>query len=142
MPPKVLVRPADFEDRTCELQFFGAAALVDAPGARATAVGQRTRALDVHGAEDVGTTHQFLGCALEAHLALLHEDGLVGQRERDVHGLLDDDDRDTAAVNLLDDLDQFADHCGRQAERQLVDHEQTRAGQERERQAEHLLLAA
>ncbi len=60
----------------------------------------------------------------------------------DVDRLLDDDDGGAAAVDVADGVDELADDRGGEAERELVDAEQARAGGERHRQREHLLLAA
>ena len=97
---------------------------------------------DEHRAQDVGPLEQLGGRALEAHLALLHEHGPLGQVEGHVDRLLDDHDRRAAAVDLAHDLEQLADDGRRQAERQLVDHEQLGPGHERAAEGEHLLLAA
>ncbi len=48
--------------------------------------------------------------ALEAHLALLEEDGAVGHRQGHVERLLDDDDRGALALEPLDDLQQLLHH--------------------------------
>jgi len=42
-------------------------------------------AVEEHRAQDVGTFEEIPGGSLEANLALLHEDGALGQGERDVH---------------------------------------------------------
>ena len=65
---------------------------------------------------------------VEADLALLHEHGPLGELQGDVDRLLDDDDRRARGVDLAHDLEQLADDRRRQAERQLVDHQQLRAG--------------
>ena len=44
-------------------------------------------------------------------------------------------------MDLADNLEQLGDDRGRQAERQLVDHQQLGPGHERTAQGEHLLLA-
>ena len=44
--------------------------------------------------------------------------------------------------NALHDLQQLLDDERREPERQLVDHEELRLGEERHREREHLLLAA
>src|SRR5205085_8129173 len=62
----------------------------------------------------------------EAHLTLLHELGARGDAGGDVHGLLDDDDRRTVGVDLTYDVDERADDCRRQTERELVDQQQPR----------------
>ena len=49
-------------------------------------------------------------------------------------------DGDALLAEPLDDLEQLLDDERREAERQLVDHEERRLGEERHRQREHLLL--
>ena len=70
---------------------------------------------------------QFGGRAREADLALLHEDGALGEAQSDVHRLLDEDDRGAAVVDGAHDVEQPVDDRRRQAERQLVDHQQLAA---------------
>ena len=66
----------------------------------------------------------------------------LGQRERDVHRLLDDDDRHAGfLVHAVHDLEELADDRRRQAERQLVDHQQARVVHEHAGERHHLLLA-
>ena len=62
--------------------------------------------------------------------------------ERDVDRLLDDHDRRAAAWIARTTSSSCADDRGREAERQLVDHEQLGPGHERAAEREHLLLAA
>ena len=50
-----------------------------------------------HGAGEVVAVGELGRRSLEAHLALLEEDGPVGDRQRDVERLLDDDDRHALA---------------------------------------------
>ena len=64
------------------------------------------------------------------------------RRERDVHRLLDEDDRAALRVDLAHDVEQLLDDRRRQAERQLVDDQQLRLGDERHAERELLLLAA
>ncbi len=78
---------------------------------------------------------------LEAHLALLEEHGAVGELQRDVERLLDDDDRHALLLQPVDDAQQVLHDDGREAERQLVDEEHVRLVQQRHREREHLLLA-
>ena len=54
------------------------------------------------GSSQVVALHQLGDGTLEAHLALLHEDGPVGDGGRDVERLLDDDHRDALALEALD----------------------------------------
>ena len=62
--------------------------------------------------------------------------------ERDVHRLLDEDDRGALVADAAHDLEELLDDHRRQAERQLVDQQQLGPRQERHGQRQHLLLAA
>ena len=66
----------------------------------------------------------------------------VGDRQRDVHRLLDEDDRAALGVDRAHHVEQLLDDRRRQAERQLVDDQQLRLGDERHAEREQLLLAA
>ena len=103
---------------------------------------RRVRAGDEDRAQDVGALEQLGRLPFEAHRALLHEHRALGEVQRDVDRLLDDDDRRAAAVDLADHLEQLRDDRRRQAERQLVDHQQLRPRHQRAAEGEHLLLAA
>ena len=92
-------------------------------------------------AHQVGAGQQLLGRAVEADLALLHEDRPVGDGEGDVEGLLDEQDRRAGFVEPADDPEQLLDDGRRQPERELVDEQQRRRHQQRLRQPDHLLLA-
>ena len=71
-----------------------------APSSQPCSVGRRgTRPGRGRRARQVG------GGAAEADLALLHEQGPVGEAEGDVHRLLDDDHRDAGGLEPLDDLE-------------------------------------
>ena len=78
----------------------------------------------------------------ELHLALLEEDRPVGDRERDVERLLDDDHRLAARLQLLDDLEQALHDDRREPERELVDHQDLGLVDQHAAEREHLLLAA
>ena len=79
-------------------------------------------------AQDVGPLEQVRRRALEAHCALLQEDGATGELEGHVHGLLDHHDRGPALRGSRRTLSHsMPDDRGREAERQLVDEEQLRA---------------
>ena len=77
---------------------------------------------------------------MEADRALLHEERLVGDGERDVHRLLDEDHGDALFLELLDDGEELLDDERCEPERELVDHEHVGLGEERHREREHLLL--
>ena len=82
------------------------------------------------------------GGALEPHLALLEEDRPVGDRERDVERLLDDEHRLAARLQLVDELEQALHDDRREAERQLVDQQDLGLVDQHAAEREHLLLAA
>ena len=115
--------------------------LVD-PDPRGEGSAGRGRTLEVDGPEDVGPLHELVGRSREPDFALLHEHGSAGDCQRDIHRLLDEDHRRAAGRDGLDDLQQLLDDRGRQTERQLVDHQQSRLHQQRLAQRHHLLLPA
>ena len=100
------------------------------------------RALHVDGPQDVGAAQQVGGGAEELDLALLHEDRLLGQVQGHVDRLLDHDDRDALGVDATHDLEQLADHRRREAQRELVDHQELGLREEGLGQRQLLLLAA
>ena len=99
-------------------------------------------ALEEDRAQQVGAFEQLGREPVEADRALLHEEGLVGDGERDVHRLLDEDDRDALFLELLDDGEELLDDERCETERQLVDHQHVGLGEEGHRDREHLLLTA
>ena len=99
-------------------------------------------AADEHGPEQLRALEQLGGGPGEPELPLLHEDGPVGELQRDVDRLLDDDDRHPGLVRLVHDLDELADDRGREAEGELVDEEERGVGHQCLADGEHLLLAA
>ena len=110
-------------------------------GLRLLLAGGDGRALEEDRAEQVGSLEQLGGEPVEPDRALLHEERLVGGGERHVHRLLDEDHGDALLAELLHDVEELLDDEGRQAEGQLVDHQQLGLGEERHGQREHLLLA-
>src|SRR5581483_1331235 len=60
---------------------------------RDTRLADARRSLQEHRPQDVRAVEELRGRAVEADLALLHEVRGLGDRERDVHRLLDEDDR-------------------------------------------------
>src|SRR6188472_3611405 len=66
----------------------------------------------------------------------------VGDRERDVRVLLDDQHRDARLVDLLDDLEAPLDEHRREAHRRLVHEQQLWLRHQRATHRNHLLLAA
>ena len=102
----------------------------------------RRRPFQEHRAEDVGPLEQLAGGAVEADLALLHEVRRLGHGQRHVDRLLHEDHRGALLLEPLHRHEQLGDHARREAERELVDHQQPRARQQRHGEGEHLLLAA
>jgi hypothetical protein len=78
---------------------------------------------------------------VEADLALLHEVRRVGQGQRDVDALLDEDDRRPLVADGAHDFEELLDDHRRQTEGELVDHEHLRFGKEGHAERQHLLLA-
>ena len=62
-----------------------------------------------HGPREIVPLEQFGGGATELDLTLLHEDRPVGDGERDLERLLDDDHRLACGLELIDDLEQLLD---------------------------------
>ena len=153
MPPKRLLRPRTSSrrrrpgsSRRCRRAWPAVAASPSA-GDRGDDAGDRAsswvpRPFEEHRAQHVGPLEQLGGRAVEPDLALLHEVRGLGDGERDVHRLLDEDDRRARRLELPHDLEQLADDARREPERQLVDHEQARLLDERHAERQHLLLAA
>ena len=78
----------------------------------------------------------------EADRAALHEVRPLGDRERDVDALLHQDHGGALVGHPLHDRQQLADDDRRKPERQFVDQQHSRLGDERHAQRQHLLLAA
>src|SRR5437879_6568102 len=76
-----------------------------------------------HRPHEVVPGQQIPGRAFEPDLTLLHEHGPVGDRQRDVHRLLDDDHGDPTCLERLDGAEQLLHHDRGQSERELVDQE-------------------
>ena len=66
----------------------------------------------------------------------------MGDAERALDVLLDEEDRDALAVDARHDRGDLIDDARRQAEERLVDHQQPRARHETAGDGHHLLLAA
>ncbi len=81
-----------------------------------------------------GSRLQLDDVAGEAHVAAVHERGPLGDRGGDVHRLLDDHDGDALGVEVADDVEERGDHARREAERELVDHQQLGLAQQGLRQ--------
>ena len=75
-------------------------------------------------------------------VASLQHVAAVGDRERDVRVLLDDENGHPGLVHLLDDLEVSLDEDRGEAHRGLVHEQEPGAGHERPPHRQHLLLAA
>ena len=85
---------------------------------------------------------QFDRRAREDHLPLLHEDGTLAEAQSQVDRLLDQNDRSALIMDALDDAQQALDHRGGEPQRELINDQQPRFGDEGHGEAEHLLLPA
>ncbi len=121
---------------------LGAAWTLAIAGAVGRAVGDHSRALEKHRAQDVGPGEKFGRRTMEPDLTLFHEIGGVGHGERDVDRLLYENDRRAARRDCPNDAEQLLDDDRREAEGEFVDHQQARLGDERLAEREHLLFAA
>ena len=82
------------------------------------------------------------GAPRERDLALLHQEELVGDLQRHVRVLLDHEDGDAVAVQLLDDVEDPLDDQRRQAHRRFIHHQELGPAHQCARHRQHLLLAA
>ena len=80
--------------------------------------------------------------ALVGHAAVIQHDGPGGQLQHPVHLLLDHDQRGAVAVDLLEPLVDLVDDDGRQAQGQLVGHQDLGGHHQHLGQREQALLAA
>ena len=72
--------------------------------------------------------------------SVLQHVGAIRRVQRHEHVLLDQEQRRALAIDLLDHVDQAVDDLGREAERQLVDHQQLRPRHHAPSDRDHLLL--
>ena len=79
---------------------------------------------------------------LEHHAPALDHVGVLGDRERLRHVLLDEQHRDALVADPPHLCEQLVEHLRREAEGGFVEHQQARASHERAPDREHLLLAA
>src|SRR5581483_8474585 len=80
---------------------------------------------------------------VQQHPARLEDVAPVGERQRQLHVLLDEQHREALRpVHVPEPLQYLADHAVGQAERRLVDQEEPRARHEPAPDRDHLLLAA
>ena len=148
MPPKRLVTSIDSSSTIGRRR--ESAARLAAAGTRALPSAPSPSLLAGRGAPSRNTERRMSGRSsssavgpVEADLALLHEHGPLGQ----LSATFTDCSTRTIVVPLRVDRRARSRAAGstivgRQAERQLVDHQQLGLGEERLRQREHLLLAA
>src|SRR5687768_3886876 len=101
---------------------------LDTPKMRASVTSAPSR--QERSVEQVVTLEQVGGGAVEPHLTLLHEHGPVGEPQRLVHGLLDEDDRDPLFLQPFHCVQELLHDQRRQSERELVDQEELRIEQE------------
>ena len=100
-------------------------------------------ALEEHRAQHVGAVEQLGGRAVEPDLALLHEVRRLGDGERHVHRLLDEDDGGALGRGSRSTIgSSCSTTTGARPSDELVDHQQAGPGEERHAERQHLLLAA
>ena len=99
-------------------------------------------AQEIRGAEELGLVLEPLRRAAVADPAAFEDVGVLGEPERDVRELLDQQDADAARGGGLQRRDEPLDDDGRETERELVDEQDPRLRDERLREHDHLLLAA
>src|SRR5690348_6956867 len=92
--------------------------------------------------QDAGISHELAGLTVEADPASLHHIGDVGDLERDVGELLDQQNSDTLLRELLKHRNETSNNHWRKAKRQLVGEQIARSRNDRLPQCQHLLLAA
>src|SRR5499426_1254287 len=86
---------------------------------------------------------QLGGWALEYDAAVLHDVAVVGDTQRDLRVLLDEQERRLLlVVDLADDVEDLAHQQRRQPQRRLIQQQKLRLCHERATEDQHLLLAA
>ena len=135
---------AEASGGTLERQDRGGA--VDASRGGTTGDGARCRwgrdLLEEHRPQQVGPLEQFPGGTREPDPAPLHEVRRRRELQGDVDGLLDEQHRGPSRGDLPHQFGELPDDDRRQAQAELVDHQELRFAQQRHAQTEHLLLAA
>ena len=112
-------------------------------GATGRAVPVASRVADEHRADEVVALDQLGGRALEADLAVLEEVRAVGDAQREVERLFDDQHgRPRRAQLVAGCVDDVLGDRRREPEGQLVDEQHVRPRDQRHREREQLLLAA
>ena len=126
----------------------GRAVLVPEEGSATSAasaprhLGRVDVAEEIRRAKELGLVLEPLRRAVVADPAAFEHVGVLGEPERDVRELLDQQDADAARGSGLQRRDEPLDDDGREAERELVDEQDPRLRHERLREHDHLLLAA
>src|SRR6266511_4565777 len=85
---------------------------------------------------------EIRGSGVMAHHTLLHDVDALARLEGERHVLFHQQDRDTVAVECVDDLADLRDHARHQAFRGLVEQDDLRLQHHGAGDGEHLLLAA
>src|SRR3954464_9554669 len=93
-----------------------------------------------HLAAQIEVVAQGLGRPLMNHPAPLQRHRGVGQRQRQIEIVVDNDDGDFLA-QPVEGFEQLLDHCGRQALERLVEQQHPHVAGQRARHRDHLLLA-
>src|SRR5439155_16115358 len=94
------------------------------------------------GRADLVIAQEIGGGALHGDAAVFDDVAAVGDGEAVDDVLLDDEDRDAAAADVLNAGEDFFGDLGGEAEGGLVEEEEARGGHEAARDGDHLLLAA
>ena len=100
----------------------------------------RRRPGEEDGADEVVAVDELGDRAGEHDASPLHEHRSHREPHGEIDRLLDEQHRGAVLVDLPHDLHQTLDDDRRQPERELVDHQQPGSGDERLREAQHLLL--
>ncbi len=94
------------------------------------------------GFPDEWVVGEILGRPVEHDASGIHDEGMVRKLQRRDHVLLDQQDGQPGCVDLGQRDAELLDDARRQAERELVDHQQARRGHQAAGDRAHLLLAA
>ena len=89
-----------------------------------------------------GIREELVGGVFHDDAAVFHDIGAVGDTERLVGVLLDEENGGAVGIDLLDDGENLLDDDRREAEGRLIKQEQRRAGHDRAGNRQHLLFAA
>ena len=100
------------------------------------------RGTEVRAGDETAIAAQLLGRRLVDDGAVFEDVRAVGDRERGLDELLDQQHRGALLAEHVDHLEQLAHDGRRQALRHLVDHQKTRLGEDRASHRHHLLLPA